>query len=92
VNKWDEAIYQKIFGRDRSTTRAEHVALFERTRSRHGACRPGAYSRTDAKHKFRLACDHGGDVAITFALDPSDDESVSGFAFAPADGGKCPTR
>ncbi len=92
VGKWDDGVYGKVFGRDRSATRAERAAKFEKVRAAHGACRVGAYSRAEAKHRFHLTCDHGGDLALTFAIDPNDEEAVTGFSLTPVDGGKCPVR
>ncbi len=92
VGKWDEAVYRKVLGKRKQPTRAESLGFFEKARARHGACVPGAYTRTDAKQEMRLVCDRGGDLALSLALDPGDEEAVDHVSLVPASGGPCPVR
>jgi hypothetical protein len=91
TGKWDDAVHRGLFGNDAKGL-AERKAFFEKVRARHGACAPKGYTRTDHSQEIRLACQHGGDLALTLVLDPKDEGRIQRFTLVPTGGGVCPLR
>jgi CubicO group peptidase (beta-lactamase class C family) len=90
IGKWDDSLYKKHLAKVRP--RDETASAFEALRAAHGACTLKASTVEAFDRSFQLACDRGGDLTMTLALDKKDPNLVTGYAFHGASDELCPVR
>jgi CubicO group peptidase (beta-lactamase class C family) len=92
VRAWDEAVYAKHLARF-PRPHDELVKFFGGLRAAHGACAVSSSTKEAFDRTIVLACDRGGPLSLTLAVDAKEPDVVTGVAFHnAAGGGTCPVR
>ncbi|HEU4538140.1 MAG TPA: serine hydrolase domain-containing protein, partial [Polyangiaceae bacterium] len=89
VGKWDANAYQRFLAPKAKASRAEIEAAFGRLRAARGACKVEEFSRHVNRPRFRLACERGGELTLSLAVDDARRELVTSYAFSSENAGAC---
>lgn len=92
IARWDEGLYKKHL----ATAFKEHDevrAFYDHFRERHGTCAVKSATHAAFDRTVLLACERGGDLHLTLALDAKNPDVVKSYALRPAGAvGTCPVR
>jgi CubicO group peptidase (beta-lactamase class C family) len=91
VKTWDPAVFDQHLART-PVPRAEAAKLFDDLRATHEACTVRSLAPAGATRKLALACDRGGDLTLTLAVDEAAGNAVTSYAFEGPSQGTCPVK
>jgi hypothetical protein len=92
IRQWDEAVYEKHLAKF-PRPHDELAKFFDGLRASHGGCAVASSTKEALDRTIVLACDRGGSLTLTLAVDPKAPDTVTGLAFRGAGGGgTCPVR
>ena len=92
IGKWDERVYKKLLAPGAPGSRADAELSFVQRRAAHGACKVTSFSRWANRPDFHLACERGGDLTLTLALDEKRKSVVKSYAITGEGSRACPAR
>ncbi|HVY46886.1 MAG TPA: serine hydrolase domain-containing protein, partial [Minicystis sp.] len=95
VGSWSDRLYEAHLAHYAERPKADAARFFAGLRARHGACRAASldHAAEGARDVVTLACERGGDVRLTLAVDDKKPELARTWLFAPVKpAGVCPVK